>query len=133
MGLLPTRSYPPTPSRGRLYSEEEFETLSKDLEGLTLTPTGERSYTILKNACWTYETEKIKSWSLMEVMDGFMPLLAGKADRIPMLCGQFGLAAGLIIRLYGTATAMPEFELSNSTLLFWASAGVNITVDFCLD
>ena len=64
LGLIPTKSCPPTVSPGKLLSEIDPAEFQREYFGLTVLPAAAPPYAIIKNAFWCLELPRMHSWDV---------------------------------------------------------------------
>ena len=133
LNITPTESAPPVLSKGLLNSEENMETISADLPGITVFPADGPPYRYLKNAFWEIALPKRECWEIAEAIQDLEQNLRGKSTLVRKLCETFHLFAIVEIHIFAASNAMPVTELSQQDVAFWAGMGAQISFDFYLD
>ena len=123
LGLIPTKSCPPTVSPGKLLSEIDPAEFQREYFGLTVLPTAAPPYAIIKNAFWCLELP----------LHRLEELLKGRGKEVALLCKEYDLTAELILRVYAESNDLPVMALPSESVSFWSKMGAGMQFDLYLD
>lgn len=84
LGIIPTKTCPPTVSPGKLLSEIDPAEFQREYSGLTVLPAAAPPYTIIKNAFWCLELPRMHSWDVADPLHRLEELLKGRGSHSPM-------------------------------------------------
>ena len=100
LGILPTRSCPPTPGKGKVQhcGREIHEPDEQVLPGFTVLPAEAPPYPTLRHAYWSAELPKMDCRALDEPLQQFEKMLRGKEAEVRRLCEEYNLYADLSVR-----------------------------------
>lgn len=107
LGLIPTKTCPPTVSPGKLLSEIDPAEFQREYFGLTVLPAAAPPYTIIKNAFWCLELPRMHSWDVADPLHRLEELLKGREKEVTLLCKEYDLTAELILRVYAESNDLP--------------------------
>lgn len=138
LGLIPTKSCPPTVSPGELLSEIDPAEFQREYSGLTVLPAAAPPYTIIKNALiknafWSLELPRMHSWDMAAPLHRLEELLKGREKEVALLCEEYDLTAELILRVYAESNDLPVMTLPSESVSFWSKMGAGIQLDLYLD
>ena len=135
LGILPTRSCPPTPGKGKVQhcGREIHEPDEQVLPGFTVLPAEAPPYPTLRHAHWSTELPKMDCRALDEPLQQFEKMLRGKEAEVRRLCEEYDLYADLSVRVFAASNDLPELVLPDSRVAFLASVGATVSFDFYLD
>ena len=133
LGLIPTKSCPPTVSPGKLLSEIDPAEFQREYSGLTVLPAAAPPYTIIKNAFWCLELPRMHSWDIAAPLHRLEELLKGREEEVTLLCKEYDLTAELILRVYAESNDLPVVALPSESVSFWSKMGAGIQLDLYLD
>lgn len=133
LGIIPTKSCPPTVSPGKLLSEIDPAEFQREYSGLTVLPAAAPPYTIIKNAFWCLELPRMHSWDIAAPLHRLEELLKGREEEVTLLCKEYDLTAELILRVYAESNDLPVVALPSESVSFWSKMGAGIQLDLYLD
>ena len=133
LGIIPTKTCPPTVSPGKLLSEIDPAEFQREYSGLTVLPAAAPSYTIIKNAFWCLELPRMHSWDVADPLHRLEELLKGREEEVTLLCKEYDLTAELILRVYAESNDLPVVALPSESVSFWSKMGAGIQLDLYLD
>ena len=133
LGIIPTKTCPPTVSPGKLLSEIDPAEFQREYSGLTVLPAAAPPYTIIKNAFWCLELPRMHSWDVAAPLHRLEELLKGRGKEVALLCKEYELTAELILRVYAESNDLPVMALSSESVSFWSKMGAGIQLDLYLD
>ena len=133
LGIIPTKTCPPTVSPGKLLSEIDPAEFQREYSGLTVLPAAAPPYTIIKNAFWCLELPRMHSWDVADQLHRLEELLKGREEEVTLLCKEYDLTAELILRVYAESNDLPVVALPSESVSFWSKMGAGIQLDLYLD
>ena len=133
LGIIPTKTCPPTVSPGKLLSEIDPTEFQWEYSGLTVLPADAPPYTIIKNAFWSLELPRMHSWDVADPLHRLEELLKGREEEVTLLCKEYDLTAELILRVYAESNDLPVVALPSESVSFWSKMGAGIQLDLYLD
>ena len=133
LGIIPTKTCPPTVSPGKLLSEKDPAEFQREYSGLTVLPAAAPPYTIIKNAFWCLELPRMHSWDVADPLHRLEELLKGREEEVTLLCKEYDLTAELILRVYAESNDLPVVALPSESVSFWSKMGAGIQLDLYLD
>ena len=133
LGIIPTKTCPPTVSPGKLLSEIDPAEFQREYSGLTVLPAAAPPYTIIKNAFWCLELPRMHSWDVADPLHRLEELLKGREEEVTLLCKEYDLTAELILRVYAESNDLPVVALPSESVSFWSKMGAGIQLDLYLD
>lgn len=133
LGIIPTKTCPPTVSPGKLLSEIDPAEFQREYSGLTVLPAAAPPYTIIKNAFWCLELPRMHSWDIAAPLHRLEELLKGREEEVALLCKEYDLTAELILRVYAESNDLPVVALPSESVSFWSKMGAGIQLDLYLD
>ena len=133
LGIIPTKTCPPTVSPGKLLSEIDPAEFQREYSGLTVLPAAAPPYTIIKNAFWCLELPRMHSWDIAAPLHRLEELLKGREEEVTLLCKEYDLTAELILRVYAESNDLPVVALPSESVSFWSKMGAGIQLDLYLD
>ena len=133
LGIIPTKTCPPTVSPGKLLSEIDPAECQREYSGLTVLPAAAPPYTIIKNAFWCLELPRMHSWDVADPLHRLEELLKGREEEVTLLCKEYDLTAELILRVYAESNDLPVVALPSESVSFWSKMGAGIQLDLYLD
>lgn len=133
LGIIPTKTCPPTVSPGKLLSEIDPAEFQREYSGLTVLPAAAPPYTIIKNAFWCLELPRMHSWDVADPLHRLEELLKGREEEVTLLCKEYALTAELILRVYAESNDLPVVALPSESVSFWSKMGAGIQLDLYLD
>lgn len=135
LGILPTRSCPPTPGKGKVQhcGKEIREPDEQVLPGFTVLPVEAPPYPTLRHAYWSAELPKMDCRALDEPLQQLEQMLCGKEAEVRRLCEEYNLYADLTVRVFAASNDLSELVLPDGSVAFWASVGAAVSFDFYLD
>ena len=133
LGIIPTKSCPPTVSPGKLLSEIDPAEFQREYFGLTVLPADAPPYTIIKNAFWCLELPRMHSWDVAAPLHRLEELLKGREKEVALLCKEYDLTAELILRVYAESNDLPVMALPSESVSFWSKMGAGMQFDLYLD
>lgn len=133
LGIIPTKSCPPTVSPGKLLSEIDPAEFQREYFGLTVLPAAAPPYTIIKNAFWCLELPRMHSWDVADPLHRLEELLKGREKEVTLLCKEYDLTAELILRVYAESNDLPVIALPSESVSFWSKMGAGMQFDLYLD
>ena len=133
MGLIPTKTCPPTVSPGKLLSEIDPAEFQREYFGLTVLPAAAPPYAIIKNAFWCLELPRMHSWDVAAPLHRLEELLKGTEKEVALLCKEYDLTAELILRVYAESNDLPVMALPSESVSFWSKMGAGMQFDLYLD
>ena len=133
LGIIPTKTCPPTVSPGKLLSEIDPAEFQREYSGLTVLPAAAPPYTIIKNAFWCLELPRMHSWDIAAPLHRLEELLKGREEEVALLCKEYDLTAELILRVYAESNDLPVMALPSESVSFWSKMGAGIQLDLYLD
>ena len=133
LGIIPTKTCPPTVSPGKLLSEIAPAEFQREYSGLTVLPAAAPPYTIIKNAFWCLELPRMHSWDVADPLHRLEELLKGREEEVTLLCKEYDLTAELILRVYAESNDLPVVALPSESVSFWSKMGAGIQLDLYLD
>lgn len=133
LGIIPTKTCPPTVSPGKLLSEIDPAEFQREYSGLTVLPPAAPPYTIIKNAFWCLELPRMHSWDVADPLHRLEELLKGREEEVTLLCKEYDLTAELILRVYAESNDLPVVALPSESVSFWSKMGAGIQLDLYLD
>ena len=133
LGIIPTKTCPPTVSPGKLLSEIDPAEFQREYSGLTVLPAAAPPYTIIKNAFWCLELPRMHSWDVVDPLHRLEELLKGREEEVTLLCKEYDLTAELILRVYAESNDLPVVALPSESVSFWSKMGAGIQLDLYLD
>ena len=133
LGIIPTKTCPPTVSPGKLLSEIDPAEFQREYSGLTVLPAAAPPYTIIKNAFWCLELPRMHSWDVADPLHRLEELLKGREEEVTLLCKEYDLTAELILRVYAESNDLPVMALPSESVSFWSKMGAGIQLDLYLD
>ena len=133
LGIIPTKTCPPTVSPGKLLSEIDPAEFQREYSGLTVLPAAAPPYTIIKNAFWCLELPRVHSWDIAAPLHRLEELLKGREEEVTLLCKEYDLTAELILRVYAESNDLPVMALPSESVSFWSKMGAGMQFDLYLD
>lgn len=133
LGIIPTKTCPPTVSPGKLLSEIDPAEFQREYSGLTVLPAAAPPYAMVKNACWCLELPRMHSWDVAAPLHRLEELLKGREEEVARLCKEYDLTAELILRVYAESNDLPVIALPSESVSFWSKMGAGIQLDLYLD
>lgn len=133
LGLIPTKTCPPTVSPGKLLSEIDPAEFQREYFGLTVLPAAAPPYAIIKNAFWCLELPRMHSWDVADPLHRLEELLKGREKEVALLCKEYDLTAELILRVYAESNDLPVMALPSESVSFWSKMGAGMQFDLYLD
>ena len=133
LGIIPTKSCPPTVSPGKLLSEIDPAEFQREYFGLTVLPAAAPPYTIIKNAFWCLELPRMHSWDIAAPLHRLEELLKGTEKEVALLCKEYDLTAELILRVYAESNDLPVMALPSESVSVWSKMGAGMQFDLYLD
>lgn len=133
LGIIPTKTCPPTVSPGKLLSEIDPAEFQREYSRLTVLPAAAPPYTIIKNAFWCLELPRMHSWDVADPLHRLEELLKGREEEVTLLCKEYDLTAELILRVYAESNDLPVVALPSESVSFWSKMGAGIQLDLYLD
>lgn len=133
LGIIPTKTCPPTVGPGKLLSEIDPAEFQREYSGLTVLPAAAPPYTIIKNAFWCLELPRMHSWDVADPLHRLEELLKGREEEVTLLCKEYDLTAELILRVYAESNDLPVVALPSESVSFWSKMGAGIQLDLYLD
>ena len=133
LGIIPTKTCPPTVSPGKLLSEIDPAEFQREYSGLTVLPAAAPPYTIIKNAFWCLELPRMHSWDVADPLHRLEELLKGREEEVTLLCKEYDLTAELILRVYAESNDLPVVALPSESVSFWSKMGAGMQFDLYLD
>lgn len=133
LGIIPTKTCPPTVSPGKLLSEIDPTEFQWEYSGLTVLPADAPPYTIIKNAFWSLELPRMHSWDVADPLHRLEELLEGREKEVALLCKEYDLTAELILRVYAESNDLPVMALPSESVSFWSKMGAGMQFDLYLD
>ena len=133
LGIIPTKTCPPTVSPGKLLSEIDPAEFQREYFGFTVLPADAPPYTIIKNAFWCLELPRMHSWDVAAPLHRLEELLKGRGKEVALLCKEYDLTAELILRVYAESNDLPVMALPSESVSFWSKMGAGMQFDLYLD
>ena len=133
LGIIPTKTCPPTVSPGKLLSEIDPAEFQREYFGLTVLPAAAPPYAIIKNAFWCLELPRMHSWDVAAPLHRREELLKGRGKEVALLSNEYDLTTELIMRVYAESNDLPVMALPSESVSFWSKMGVGIQLDLYLD
>lgn len=133
LGIIPTKTCPPTVSPGKLLSEIDPAEFQREYSGLTVLPAAAPPYTIIKNAFWCLELPRMHSWDVADPLHRLEELLKGREEEVTLLCKEYDLTAELILRVYAESNDLPVIALPSESVSFWSKMGAGMQFNLYLD
>lgn len=133
LGIIQTKTCPPTVSPGKLLSEIDPAEFQREYFGLTVLPADAPPYTIIKNAFWSLELPRMHSWDVAAPLHRLEELLKGREKEVALLCKEYDLTAELILRVYAESNDLPVMALPSKSVSFWSKMDAGMQFDLYLD
>jgi len=133
INLIPSNTSGPVMSKGKFVCSPEIQEGSNDFIGLTILPSSQAPYPIMKHAYWEISLPEIACWTFEEALSQFVSLLQDKSGEIIKICEDFDLRADFLVRVFGELNYMPEIRLTPKSLTFLASINSSIEFAFYVD